>query len=153
MLSERNDPPGSERSIVSRQNSVSVSLRRRFTKRRRRIAAAAAKRAARMSFFIGRMLPCSAMKILCGALVATALASPVFLSAQRGGKPGLHRFISGERQQHADHRPRVCRDQQDERRTPIQQTDTTGVPLFGVNVDALAPARRRRSMRHARDIR
>ena len=24
-------------------------------------------------------------------------------------------------------------------RTPIQQTDTTGVPLFGVNVDALAP--------------
>ncbi len=79
------------------------------------------------------------MKILCGAIVAAILASPSLLAAQRGGRAGFSvSFPATASRAAITGRVYVAISKTNDR-TPIEQTDTTGVPLFGVNVDALAP--------------
>lgn len=79
------------------------------------------------------------MKILCGAIIAIALASPTLVVAQRRAGPMFTvSFPATASATPITGRVYVAISKTNDR-TPIQQTDTTGVPLFGVNIDALAP--------------
>ncbi len=82
------------------------------------------------------------MRLLGGVLLACVLASPIALTAQPGRGGGNAGFtVSFPVTAHEGPitgRVYVAISKTNDR-TPIQQADTTGVPLFGVNVDALAP--------------
>jgi len=80
------------------------------------------------------------MRIVAGILAACSLSLPAVLVAQRAAS-GPRFTISFPAAAHAGPitgRVYVAISKTNDR-PPIQQTDTTGVPLFGVNIDALAP--------------
>lgn len=78
------------------------------------------------------------MRILGGVLLACVLACPTAITAQRGNPGFTISFPASASATPITGRVYVAISKTNDR-SPIQQTDTTGVPLFGVNVDALAP--------------
>jgi hypothetical protein len=82
------------------------------------------------------------MKMMSGVIAAVLLASPTFLAAPRAGAAAGPSFtVAFPAAAHAGPitgRVYVAISKNNDR-TPIQQTDTTGVPLFGANIDQLAP--------------
>ena len=80
------------------------------------------------------------MRILCGLLLAGVLALPAALTAQRAaaGPSFTVSFPASAHSGPVTGRVYVAISKTNDR-TPIQQADTTGVPLFGVNVEGLAP--------------
>src|ERR1035437_1708593 len=78
------------------------------------------------------------------AAVALALAAPSGVAAQSSATGGPRFEISFSKAAHAEPTPgrvyvAISRTN-DASRTPIEQTGETGAPLFGVNIENLAPA-------------
>ena len=79
------------------------------------------------------------------AVGCAAVLAPLGLLAQRGASPtgsGPRIEISFSKDAHGDAitgRTYVAFSRTNDRQGPIQQTSPTGVPLFGVNVESLAP--------------
>jgi hypothetical protein len=80
------------------------------------------------------------MRIVCGLLLSLALASPVVLTAQRAGAGPAFTvtFPASAHSGPITGRVYVAISKTNDR-SPIQQTSTTGVPLFGVNIERAAP--------------
>lgn len=80
------------------------------------------------------------MRIVAGILAACSLSLPAVLVAQRAvsGPRFTISFPAAAHPGPITGRVYVAISKTNDR-TPIQQTDTTGVPLFGVNIDQLAP--------------
>jgi len=82
------------------------------------------------------------VRLATGGAVALLLAPFAGLGARQAGPPGPRfeiAFAAGARPTLVTGRAYVAIGRVGERRTPIQQTGTTGAPLFSVAIDQLAP--------------